>query len=125
MRAVKRSGTALESRFSDILQASGLAGYERQAKELPGTPDFVFREARLALFIDSCFWHGCPEHFRRPSSNEQYWDPKIAMNQERDVRQSEELRRLGWRVERVWEHELRDAPALSERLKLLLPKAGI
>lgn len=117
MRAVKRSGTKLESRFGDILTTAGLADFERQAADLPGTPDFVFRDRGLALFVDSCFWHGCPEHVRMPSSNVDYWNAKIAKNRERDSRQTEDLHQSGWTVERFWEHELRDESHVRDRLR--------
>lgn len=69
-------------------------------------PDFIFRHARLALFVDGCFWHGCPLHFRRPASRQPFWDAKIARNQARDTSVTRGLRRAGWRVLRLWEHEL-------------------
>jgi DNA mismatch endonuclease (patch repair protein) len=68
--------------------------------------DFVFPEHRVCVFVDGCFWHGCPVHFAPPKSNRDWWQEKIAANVDRDLRQAEELRRLGWTVLRVWEHEL-------------------
>jgi DNA mismatch endonuclease, patch repair protein len=118
MRAVKRSGTQLEARFEDLLRTAELHGYECQVRDLPGTPDFLYREKRVVFFVDSCFWHGCPQHLRRPGTNTAYWTQKIMKNQERDACQTEELRKLGWRVERIWEHELRESANLVERLKL-------
>ncbi len=69
-------------------------------------PDFVFRREKVAVFVDGCFWHGCPEHFRRPTGNRKFWDAKIARNIERDVMVAKALRKAGWRVLRLWEHEL-------------------
>ncbi len=66
----------------------------------------VFVRAKVAVFVDGCFWHGCPEHCRRPSSNEGYWEKKIAGNMARDERVTRELAELGWRVVRIWEHEV-------------------
>lgn len=116
MLAVKKSGTKLESSFRDILLRIGIVDFDLQAEGLPGTPDFLFRARAIALFVDSCFWHGCPEHVRMPASNQAYWTAKIARNRSRDTRQTKELIELGWRVVRVWEHELKQPHALEERL---------
>ena len=67
--------------------------------------DIVFVSARVAVFVDGCFWHGCPKHATYPKSNQSYWLPKLAGNRKRDKRQSANLRRMGWRVIRVWEHD--------------------
>lgn len=67
--------------------------------------DIVFVSARVAVFVDGCFWHGCPKHATYPKSNQGYWLPKLAENRERDKRQTAKLRRMGWRVIRVWEHD--------------------
>lgn len=81
----------------------------RPEAELRCKADFVFPEHRVCVFVDGCFWHGCPDHFTPPKSNRDWWEEKIAANVERDLRQAEELRRLGWTVLRVWEHELTPA----------------
>jgi DNA mismatch endonuclease (patch repair protein) len=69
----------------------------------------VFPRERIAIFIDGCFWHGCPDHGARPQTNQSYWDAKIARNAERDSRNNDLLREAGWTVVRVWEHEPIDA----------------
>ena len=68
------------------------------------TPDIVFPRRRLAVFVDGCFWHCCPEHGNRPRSNANYWSLKLARNQARDEFVNYELARAGWHVLRVWEH---------------------
>ena len=68
-------------------------------------PDLVFTSAKLAVFVDGCFWHGCPEHGSKPKKNTSYWNPKIARNVERDQEQNERLEQAGWRVLRFWEHD--------------------
>lgn len=68
-------------------------------------PDIVFTRARIAVFVDGCFWHACPEHGRPPRNNEWYWTPKLERNVARDARVTEALESAGWRVIRVWEHE--------------------
>jgi DNA mismatch endonuclease (patch repair protein) len=71
----------------------------------PVRPDIVFTRAQVAVFVDGCFWHGCPIHGKPPKSNARYWDAKIALNQDRDTRQSNALSSNGWTVLRIWEHE--------------------
>jgi DNA mismatch endonuclease (patch repair protein) len=70
-------------------------------------PDFVFRQARLAVFVDGCFWHGCPKHGTQPAGNRSFWKKKFARNVARDRLVTRALRRAGWRVLRIWEHTLR------------------
>jgi DNA mismatch endonuclease (patch repair protein) len=64
----------------------------------------VFTRRRLAIFIDGCFWHACPEHGRKPTKNQQYWSPKIARNVQRDQEQTAALESEGWKVLRIWAH---------------------
>ena len=108
MSRVKGTGTQLEAALAQGLAERGLAGFEEQPAGIPGRPDFVHRDARLVIFVDSCFWHGCPQHLRRPSSNMVYWRQKIRRNRARDRRVSAELKAAGWRVARIWEHSLRN-----------------
>jgi DNA mismatch endonuclease (patch repair protein) len=67
--------------------------------------DIVFPRQRLVVFMDGCYWHGCPDHFRMPSRNVDYWAAKIARNEARDRHVSEDLASVGWHVMRIWEHE--------------------
>lgn len=69
-------------------------------------PDFVFPKLKVAVFVDGCFWHACPKCYIRPRQNRKYWDAKREMNQARDRRQSRALRKKGWTVLRLWEHDL-------------------
>jgi len=71
--------------------------------------DFVFRQLRLALFVDGCFWHGCPKHETKPKNNRAFWHRKLSANKTRDRLVTRALRRAGWRVLRIWEHTLRRA----------------
>lgn len=107
MASVKSSGTGLETKFLALLAGAGISGFETQATGLPGKPDVIFAEKRIAVFVDSCFWHGCPLHLRRPSSNSDYWNAKINRNVARDRKKRAELRKSGWKVVRVWEHEMK------------------
>jgi DNA mismatch endonuclease (patch repair protein) len=72
---------------------------------LPGRPDVCFTRARLAVFVDGCFWHRCPQHATSPRNNGQWWQDKLEANVQRDARQGGQLRDLGWTVLRIWEHE--------------------
>ena len=78
----------------------------RAARPFRVRPDFVFPRLRLALFVDGCFWHGCPHHGTKPRGNAAFWRKKFAANRARDLRVTRMLRRHGWRVLRIWEHEL-------------------
>lgn len=88
-------------------------------------PDVVFTRARIAVFVDGCFWHGCPDHGRTPGRNRVYWVPKLEANAARDQRVDAALRADGWRIERVWEHEdpstagARIAAAVADRRRTL------
>ena len=95
MSTIRSKNTRLEEKLILILNSAGITGFTRYAKGLPGTPDIAFVQERVAVFLDSCFWHGCPKHLRRPSSNTDYWQTKIEKNIKRDRRQRTTLRRLG------------------------------
>jgi DNA mismatch endonuclease, patch repair protein len=71
----------------------------------PIRPDIVFTRAKVAVFVDGCFWHGCPIHGTTPTTRAEYWIPKIGANRERDARHTQALEAAGWRVIRIWEHE--------------------
>lgn len=96
---------ATELRLIGIFREASIIGWRRK-QPLTGKPDFVFRKQRLAVFVDGCFWHGCPKCYRRPASNQTYWDEKIQRNRKRDLLVTRELRKTGWRVLRIWEHQL-------------------
>jgi len=106
MRAVKSRGNkATEIALMQILRRNEITGWRRHPL-LIGSPDFGFREEKIAVFVDGCFWHGCPKHCRMPRGNRAYWDHKIAANRVRDQFVIRALRRLGWHVMRIWEHEI-------------------
>ena len=123
MAAVRSRGNqATELRLITILRAAGLTGWRRQ-QPLPGRPDFIFRHARVAVFVDGCFWHGCQLHGRRPATRKAFWDRKLDRNAARDREVNRLLRRRGWRVVRIWEHALKAAPRVAARLRAAL-RAG-
>ncbi len=88
-----------------IFRAHGFTGWRRR-QSVFGKPDFVFRLRKVAVFVDGCFWHGCPRHCRMPAGNRRFWQEKLARNQARDRLVTRTLRQRGWRVLRIWEHEL-------------------
>lgn len=117
MRANRRSGTRPEVAVRSALHRAGL----RFRKDLPVPvqggrvrPDVVFTRARLAVFIDGCFWHSCPVHGTRPRANADFWAAKLKRNNERDRRDTGRLEEAGWTVLRVWEHEAHDSAAVVE-----------
>lgn len=89
----------------------------RVKNRLPGRPDLVFRSFNTVVFVDGCFWHSCPKHSVAPKTNREFWQVKLQGNIERDRRVNQWLLGLGWRVIRVWEHEVRTDPErTAERL---------
>ena len=79
---------------------------ESRKRKFKVKPDFVFPKLRLAVFVDGCFWHGCPQHATKPRNNAAFWRKKLAANRARDCRVNRTLRQEGWRVVRIWEHDL-------------------
>ncbi|MEU5898490.1 MULTISPECIES: very short patch repair endonuclease [Streptomyces] len=115
MQAIRSRDTKPERKIRSLLHAQGMR-YRVAAKPLPGlrrTADIVFRPAKLAVFIDGCYWHGCPEHYVQPKTNAGYWSDKVARNMARDRDTDAQLRAAGWTVLRFWEHESAEACAVK------------
>jgi DNA mismatch endonuclease, patch repair protein len=106
MQAVKSSKTGLESELTHTLWHQGMR-FRRNVRSLPGAPDIAIKKYHFVVFIDSCFWHGCPVHFRLPETNREYWQTKIEKTRERDVDTNEYYASHDWTIVRVWEHDLR------------------
>ena len=121
MRQVKGRDTAPERVVRKALTKLG-ARYRLHRKDLAGNPDIVLPGRRLALFVHGCFWHGhdCARGARVPKQNRDYWLAKVARNRARDAANRDTLETQGWRVETIWECELKDAAALTSRLSRLL-----
>ncbi|WP_371529000.1 very short patch repair endonuclease [Streptomyces sp. NBC_01283] len=110
MQAIKSRDTKPERLIRKLVHAQGLR-YRVAAKPLPDlrrTADMVFRPTRVAVFIDGCYWHGCPEHYVPPKTNSGYWSHKVARNMARDRDTDQRLTEAGWLVLRFWEHEPAD-----------------
>ena len=121
MRRVKGRDTTPEKTVRRLLTRLG-ARYRLHRKDLPGKPDIVMPGRRLALFVHGCFWHGhdCARGARVPKANRDYWIAKVARNRARDEAAREALTGSGWRVETLWECELKDEGAVTARLEDLL-----
>lgn len=100
-----------------------ISGWRRH-QPVFGKPDFVFLTIKLAVFVDGCFWHGCPKHSTMPKNNSEFWEKKLGANKTRDKVVNRELRKEGWVVMRIWEHELREKDKVAKRIikKLNKPK---
>jgi len=124
-----------ERRLRSSLAGAGISGYKMHEKNLPGKPDFVFHDKKVAIFVDGCFWHGCPTCYRRPHSSQEYWDAKVRRNAERDHKNCQSLKDMGWLPVRIWEHSLDSLPKVrkivnsalryqQKRQSSTLPSAG-
>jgi DNA mismatch endonuclease, patch repair protein len=101
-----------------LFRELGITGWRRHYP-IAGRPDFAFPKKRVAVFVDGCFWHSCPKHGTSPKGNAEFWALKLKTNKDRDLRVGRMLKVKGWKVMRIWEHELRRAnlPLLVARLK--------
>jgi DNA mismatch endonuclease, patch repair protein len=106
MAAVRSRDTSPEVELRRALYAAGVRGWRCHRRDLPGRPDIVFGRAKVVVFVDGAFWHGHPSR-HKPGRSGAYWDEKIARNIERDNRDNENLRALGWVVLRFWDFEVR------------------
>jgi len=108
MLGSRRRDTKPELALRSALHAAGLRfrkDFRIDLGRVKPRPDIVFTRAKVAVFVDGCFWHGCPRHRTQPTRNSDYWAPKLARNVERDREHDAALADHGWRVIRIWEHE--------------------
>jgi DNA mismatch endonuclease (patch repair protein) len=123
MSRIRGSGNlTTEVALASALRAAKIGGWRRHIQLRPRLPkdaactqtktrisvkpDFLFRKHRLAIFVDGCFWHFCPLHSKIPTSNREFWHKKLKTNAARDSRADAALQAAGWRVLRIWEHEM-------------------
>jgi DNA mismatch endonuclease, patch repair protein len=118
-----RANRDTELALKGVFQELGIRGWRRN-QSLLGRPDFVFRQQRIAVFVDGCFWHCCPQHQTWPKNNARFWREKLQSNQARDRAVNRALRSQGWRVLRIWEHELtaKHRRSLIVRLRRYFPR---
>lgn len=117
MSRIPTRGTKPEWLLRRALHARGLR-YRLHRRDLPGRPDIVFPSVRLAVFVDGCFWHRCPDHGVLPKNNRNWWRTKLEANVARDRAKDLLLAESGWRALHVWEHE--DPDAAADRIRALV-----
>ncbi len=119
MASIRSTGNRTTERaFLLVLRKGKISGWRRHVN-LPGKPDLVFPSHQVAVFIDGCFWHGCPRCYRLPEDNRAYWKAKVLGNRRRDKRSNRQLRASGWEVLRFWEHTLKSPHGQRRILKRL------
>jgi DNA mismatch endonuclease (patch repair protein) len=110
MSRIRGSGNKeTELALASLLRLHRIKGWRRH-QPVFGKPDFIFPKARVAVFVDGCFWHGCPKHATKPKNNRAFWQRKLASNKKRDLLVTRTLRKAGWRVIRIWECSLNKPP---------------
>jgi DNA mismatch endonuclease (patch repair protein) len=140
-RIRSRGNEGTEIAFVGILRKHRLKGWRRHhplmltsssgrskhcaARSRRVRPDFVFQEIKLAVFVDGCFWHGCPEHGTRPTGNRQFWESKLESNRARDRFVTRQLRRKNWSVLRIWEHQLEHGDRVAARVKRAIAQIAV
>jgi DNA mismatch endonuclease, patch repair protein len=137
-RIRSRGNKGTELAFAKLLRTQGITGWRRHlviklpsdggaaGKSRQVKPDFVFKDRRVAVFIDGCFWHGCPLHCTSPDANREFWGKKLKANQTRDRLVNRLLRRQRWTVLRLWEHQLAQRDWVIAKVKnCLLSDAGL
>ncbi len=125
MQAAKPKDTAPEKALRSALHHKGLRFRidVRPLRELNRRADIVFRSTKVAVFVDGCFWHGCPIHGTQAKANAEFWRVKILQNRERDADTNQQLKEAGWKVIRIWEHE--DPGETSEKIFNIVMKRQI
>ncbi|RAU93511.1 very short patch repair endonuclease [Mycobacterium colombiense] len=116
MQTMPRKDTGAELELRRQLHRLGLR-FQVNVRSLPGCPDIVFTRAKLAIFVDGCFWHRCPDHGTSPKNNRAWWAAKLDENVARDRRKDDQLREMGWAAVHIWEHE--DAVTAAATIRTL------
>ena len=124
MASVRTSGGTTERKMEKLLRLRGIRGFRKQWP-VAGKPDFAWPKARVALFVDGCFWHGCPECKRPSKSNRKFWKTKIVSNRRRDARVARKLRNQGWSVLRVWECKIAEKRSVSRIARAVQASAPV
>lgn len=117
MRAVRRFDTDIEIKLRKLLWHAGVR-YRTNARVSDAKPDIVVHRARMAIFVDGCFWHGCPKHYRAPLTNQRFWRERLARNRARDKRDTKRLRASNWCVLRFWQCQINGDPFRVSRVIL-------
>ena len=116
MQAIRAKETAFEIMVRKELWKKGIR-YRKNVRDLMGVPDIAIKKHKLVIFLDSCYWHGCPEHGVMPKSNREFWEKKIKRNIERDTEVTSYYRSRNWTILRFWEHEVKqDLDGIIDRI---------
>ncbi|MED4582506.1 very short patch repair endonuclease [Brevibacillus choshinensis] len=107
MKAIRSKGSTLERKVTHELWRRGYR-FRKNVRKLLGNPDIAIQKYQIVIFIDSCFWHSCPVHGNSPTSNVGYWEKKLNRNVERDIEVTNSYLKKGWKILRVWEHEVKN-----------------
>jgi DNA mismatch endonuclease (patch repair protein) len=119
-----RGNRTTELAVATIFRVHRIRGWRRHLS-LPGCPDFAFPAVRLVVFVDGCFWHGCPWCYKAPKHNNEYWAAKLDRNRARDLLVSRKLRSDGWSVCRIWEHAVAEPERVAQRVRRMIEKASL
>ena len=122
MKSNRAKNTSPEVELRSALSKAGIRGYRLHLKDVPGRPDIAFPKHRVAVFINGCYWHRCPEcNLQIPKTHQAFWKKKFELNQKRDKRKAEEAKASGWLVLTIWEHEVKkDLTGCVTRIKRVL-----
>lgn len=126
MQSIRSTGNkSTEKRFRGLLVQAKIRGWRMNPPGLPGKPDLLFPDAKVVVFLDGCYWHGCPRCGHVGEVNKPYWSAKIQGNRDRDKRNTKKLEEDGYRVLRFWEHELTESPVLCvEAVRQVIKTTG-
>ncbi len=105
MSCIRGKNSYMERYVASELHKRGIR-FRRNVKDLPGTPDIAIKKYKIVIFLDSCFWHACPKHFKMPKSNYEFWENKINHNIKRDLKTNQYYIDNNWHILRIWEHEI-------------------
>lgn len=120
MRAIKSKGTKLEEKVTKGLWSKGFR-FRKNVKDLYGKPDLAIKKYKIAIFLDSCFWHCCPQHGNLPKTNKEFWENKLNRNVQRDRLVTNYYIERNWHILRIWEHEVKaDADHAVDRIAHLI-----
>ncbi len=111
-RIRSKGNRSTEKKLRSLLMRNSIRNWRMHRQDILGCPDFAFGTLKLVIFVDGCFWHGCPKCGHMPKSNESYWNKKLMRNKNRDELVNANLREKGWKVYRIWECELKQAPGM-------------
>jgi len=114
-----KNNKTTELKFKMYLIRNGISGFILNSKDLPGKPDFYFSKSNIAIFIDGCFWHGCPKCGHIPKTRSSFWKEKINRNKKRDKKFTRQLKNKGIHVIRLWEHQLNNKVYLENLIQKL------